>query len=239
VEEKSMSKIESKNLWLVLSILGAATLVGCGKDDKATDGGGNVAAPVAPTNPTNPNYPPGTIGPSGACIPLSQAIPFSAQNPQLGISRLTLNNVQIGSGAPGNTTSRPGTQAYISMNIVRSDQGYNPGNGVPAPVGTPGVTGVLTLSQQTSNLVRAYALSYSGGGGGGYGGGYNGGGGYTYPGNGGGGYYPAQQEPCVSNIAVDASVGAGLVYGMVYLQLGVYGYNGQMSQMWYPYPIGI
>ena len=124
-----MKPVRLKRLATALAIAGvSAVLVGCGShnNDSAT-------APIV----TSPNGTiPGTVLPGGGgCVPINQAIPFTAQGIYFSYANIVggyvpgnqqpIGQVVIGGAAQGGQFSRNAVDLNISMNIIPNQVQYN------------------------------------------------------------------------------------------------------------------
>ncbi|MGZ3698096.1 MAG: hypothetical protein ACXWP5_08175 [Bdellovibrionota bacterium] len=157
-------------------------LLGCGSSAPAT-----VTAPI-------------TTAPAGACVPISQSIPFSGSALQLDASNNLYGGIVpgsstpygsmiVGSGAPVNGTNFTSSSfqyGNFQINVLPASQ-------VPGTATTATVSGSLMIGQSMQQTIQSASASGSGG-------------------------YGTSATPCVSGIAVQ-----GHLYST-----GSYGYGGKV-----------
>ncbi len=208
-----MKRARKSKFALVVTLIVAALLVGCGKSD-----------PMGETAPTVPGVNAGVPGTgSGICVPINQPIPFTGSQIYFDWANIMggqlpygqgVGQMVIGGGATGGPYQRSGVDGAISMNITpvtgtapqyqqyptapsfwNPTQTWNSQPGYDQNSKTANATGMIQISQQTQQDIM-----------------YNFGGG-AYTGT-------TQSMPCVSGIAMNVGHYYTTIYGgNVYLYL--------------------
>lgn len=207
-------KLKSSRIAIALAVASISILSGCGASRTNTNTYGAI---------------PGSIA-AGGCVPITQAIPFTATN--IFFSGMNLRGgmlsygqaegqMAIGGGVAGGNYYWKGSDGELSMNIVPVNTGYTQPTGgyyggyqpTQQTYNRANATGVLKLSQLVINDIgyRYGNMNYNNG--------------YPttgYPNTGypNTGYPNTGSNVCVSGVAIDVGVTRGTFFGgVMYLYL--------------------